>query len=204
MDYYHLVSLIKSVLCVDWEPNITPGAMEVINLCDSTTEKLYFIGAAYSVEKVRNKQLNNSDDSKMLITDCTIEYEQVKYRGIWFSDPWFGWYEHASWGPSACAFVPQLKFRDHNYHHDFGLFYNCDNGGCGKWNLAHVIEIDPDFTHTDRKEIDAYRDSIVDYDVVRICENIPSYLTWFTEIIKRDEDEFIKAMEKDYQPGDQP
>lgn len=188
MDYFHLVNLIKDVLEIDWEPEISPRALQILNRCDSKTEKLYIIGAAYYVEQARNRFMSWPDDTKLIISTCFIEYNSIEYEGIWFNEPWFAWYELSQGGPSACAFVPQLKFKNINYHHDFGLFYNSDNGGAESWNLNYVIEIDPDHTHNNRKDKDAYRDSIVDYEVVRICEDVPNYLTWFKEIIRKDGD----------------
>jgi hypothetical protein len=121
------------------------------------------------------------------IFGCHIEHNNISYEGIWFVCPWGGWLGGMGGGPTACALVPQLKFQNISYHHDFGLFYGESDGGGEPWHFKCAIEIDPDFTHCDRREKDAYRDSIVDYDVIRICDQEYDYKTWFKAIVDRDD-----------------
>jgi hypothetical protein len=94
-------------------------------------------------------------------------------------------------GPSALALVPQLKFPNVNYHHDFGLFYGDSDGG-GNWHFECAIEIDPETAHRDRRDKDSYRDHLVDYDVVRVYDEIHDYLSWFKLLINRDDEELLK------------
>lgn len=181
--------ITKSLFQNNWVPEIDDYAFSILNKCDSLTEKLYIVGAAYYIEQIRENHNGTMQGQQLQITGCEIEYNQETYEAIWFVSPWDGWF--ASWihgGPSALAFVPQLPFHDDNFHHDFGVFYSSDNAG-GDWHFKCALEIDPKHTHADRRDKDAYRDSVVDYPVVRINDEIHDEKSWFKEIIKLDEKE---------------
>lgn len=187
-------SLIKKAFKIDWEPNIDNEALRIIDKCGSTTEKVYLLGAAYFIEHIGKGAGTVWIGDGLPITGCNIEHNGILYEAIWFICPWSGWYlPDGLWcGPSACAFVPQLVFPNINYHHDFGLFYGGSDGGGTPWHFKCAIEIDPETTHRDRRDKDTYRDRIVDYDVIRIYDEIHDYLSWFEVIVRRDEDEILK------------
>ena len=46
--------LIKTALGIDWEPDITDDALRILNKCDSSTEQIYLLGAAYYIEQTRD------------------------------------------------------------------------------------------------------------------------------------------------------
>ena len=194
MERKHIHSLIQKALKVEWEPNIDNEALRIIDKCGSTTEKAFLLGAANFIERVGKAAGTDWIGDGLPITGCEIEYNCIFYEGIWFVCPWSGWYlPDGLWcGPTACAFVPQLRFPNVKYHHDFGLFYGESDSGEGPWHFKCSIEIDPEVTHRDRRDKDAYRDSIVNYEVVRINDEIHDYLNWFEVIIRRDEDEVLK------------
>ena len=191
MERSHINSLIKKALNIDWEPDISADALRIIDKCGPTTEKLYLLGAAYYIEQTRDKHNGECSGQHLPIISCVIKHNNISYEGLWFLSPWGGWLSGMGAGPSACALIPQLKFPNVNYHHDFGLFYGDSDGG-GNWNFKCAIEIDPEVTHKDRRDKDDYRDSIVDYDVVRIYDEIHDYLSWFQLIIDMDDEEILK------------
>jgi hypothetical protein len=200
MEQSHINNLIKKVLNIEWEPDIDQDALRIIDKCGSDTERLFLIGAAHFIECSRDKYGGELSGTKLPIIGCKISHNNITYEGIWFVCPWGGWSGGIGGGPTACAFVPQLKFPDTSYHHDFGLFYGESDGGGGPWHFKCAIEIDPEYTHKDRRDKDAYRDSIVDYDVIRIYDEVHNALSWFEEIINRDENiitEYLDGEESD-------
>lgn len=181
--------ITKSVFQDNWTPDIDDYAFSILNKCDSLTEKLYIVGAAYFIEQIRENFNGSMQGQQVQITGCEIQYNQRTYEAIWFMCPWDGWFASSiHGGPSALAFVPQLKFPNHDYHHDFGVFYSSDNNGAD-WGFKCAVEIDPKHTHEDRRDKDAYRDSVVGYLVVRINDEIHDEKSWFKEIINIDEKE---------------
>jgi len=191
MERQHINNLIKKSLNIVWEPDISDEALHIIDKCDSTTEKLYLLGAAYYIEQTRNKHHGDGSGQHLPIISCVLKYNNISYEGLWFLCPWGGWLSGIGAGPSACAFVPQLKFPNVNYHHDFGLFYSNSDGG-ENWSLRCAIEIDPEVTHKSRRNKDGYRDSLVDYKVVRIYDETHDYLSWFQVIVNTDDKEILK------------
>lgn len=192
MERSHINNLIKKVLEIDWEPDISDDALRIIDKCGSTTEQLYLLGAAYYIEQTRDKYKGDCSGQPLPIISCAIKHNDISYEGIWFVCPWEGWLSGIGAGPTACALVLQLKFPNVNYHHDFGLFYGESDGGGAPWHFKCAIEIDPTATHSDRRDKDAYRDSIVDYDVLRVYDEIHDYLSWFQLIIDRDDGVILK------------
>lgn len=190
-DKQNLLDIVEHNFPNQWQPDIDSSAYNVLFSCDSLVEKLYILGAAYYIEHTRDKHQGSICGISLPIRACQVEYFNKNYDGIYFQSPWDGWLGGMGGGPSACAFVPQLKFVKKNYHHDFGLFYSADNAG-GDWVFQCAIEIDPDFTHADRRAEDAYRDSLVDYDVIRVYDTIHKETDWFKLIIDRDD----KAIEE--------
>jgi hypothetical protein len=184
--------LIKTALGTDWEPDIDNNAIRILNKCDSTTEQLYLLGAASYIEQTRDKHHGECSGQSIPIIGCVITYNDISYEGLWFVCPWGGWLSGMGAGPTACALIPQLKFPDVNYHHDFGLFYGASDGGGAPWHFKCAIEIDPEVTHKNRRDKDEYRDQIVDYDVVRVYGEVHDYLSWFQLIIDRDDEEILK------------
>lgn len=182
----NILNLIKTAFGFEWTPEISQEAIDILNRCDSTTEQVYFLGAAYYIESMRDKYKGELFGQPLPISSHIVTYNQINYEAIYFQEPWGGWARGYGAGPSSCAFVPQLKFPYINYHHDFGLFYSADNAG-GEWGLQCAIEIDPDKTHKDRRDKDEYRDSIVDYEVIRVDDKTHSCTTWFELIMDRDD-----------------
>lgn len=198
----NILSLIKKALEIDWEPEISDDALRILNKCDSTTEQLHLLGAAHYIEQTREKHQGECSGQPLPIVSCVIEHNKITYEGIWFLCPWGGWLSGMGAGPTACAFVPQLKFPNVNYHHDFGLFYGESDGGGAPWHFRCAVEIDPEATHGDRREKDKYRDQIVDYDVVRVYDKEHDYVSWFSLIIDRDDEEIIKHCPADVDEDD--
>ena len=187
----NLNGLIKTALEIDWEPEISDQALSILNTCDSTTEQLHLLGAAYYIEQTKNKYQGECSGQPLPIISCIVRHKNINYEGICFLSPWGGWLSGMGAGPSSCALVPQLRFPNVNYHHDFGLFYSQSDGG-GNWHFQCAIEIDPEVTHKNRKGKDDYRDKIVDYDVIRVYDKDYGYITWFELIIDRDDEEILK------------
>lgn len=185
-DKQNLLSIVKHNFPDEWQPDLDSSAYDIILSCDSLVEKLYLLGATYYLEQERNKHHSDGCGMSLPIRGCEVKHTDHTYDGIFFQEPWGGWAGAFGGGPGACALVPQLKFVNTNYHHDFGLFYSADNGG-GNWGFQCAIEIDPEFTHADRRDKDAFRDSIVDYDVIRVHDTIHKMTDWFKLVIERDD-----------------
>lgn len=193
----NIKQLIKTAFKVDWEPDISDDAIRILNKCDSTTEQLYLLGAAYYIEQTRDKYHGECSGQPLPIVGCVITHNNITYEGIWFVCPWGGWLSSMGGGPTACALVPQLQFPNVNYHHDFGLFYGESDGGGAPWHFQCAVEIDPEATHEDRRDKDEYRDKIVDYDVVRVCDEVHDFSSWFKLIVDRDDEEILKLCPDD-------
>lgn len=196
----NLIGFIKTALEIDWEPEISDDALRILNICGSSTEKMHLLGAAYYIEQTRDKHQGEYNGQPLPIISCVLKHNNINYEGIWFQSPWGGWLSGMGAGPSACALVPQLRFPNLNYHHDFGLFYSQSDGG-GNWHFQCAIEIDPEATHKKRKDKDNYRDQIVDYDVVRVYDKVHDCISWFKLIVDRDDEQILKncpsALEED-------
>ena len=197
----NLNGLVKTGLGTDWEPQISDGAIRVLNKCDSTTEQLHLLGAAYYIEKTRDKYQGECSGQPLPIISCVIKHNEISYEGIWFVCPWGGWLRGLGAGPSACALVPQLQFPNKNCHHDFGLFYGDSDGG-GNWVFQCAIEIDPEPTHRNRRDKDEYRDQIVGHDVVRVNGEKYDYVSWFSLIVNRDDEKILKHCPDDGDEND--
>ena len=191
--------LIKTAFEIDWEPDISEDALSILNKCGSTTEILYLLGAAYYIEQTRDKYKGECSGQPLPIISCVIEHNNITYEGIWFLCPWGGWLSGMGAGPTACVLVPQLQFPNVNYHHDFGLFYGESDGGGAPWHFKCAIEIDPKATHGERQDKDAYRDQLVDYDVIRVCDDNHDYLSWLKLIVDRDDEEILKLCPPDWE-----
>jgi len=192
-DKQNLLNIVKNRFPNEWEPDLDESAFRILGSCDSLVEKLHILGATYFTEDIRNKHHGECSGCKLQIRGCNVIHEQTTYEGVWFQEPWGGWLAGMGAGPSACAFVPQLKLHNKKWHHDFGLFYGGSNSGA-PWYFKCAIEIDPNYTHKDRRDKDAYRDSIVDYQVVRIYDEIHDEISWFKEIIDIDDDKILKHL----------
>lgn len=179
--------ICKNMLNLDWSPEISTEAAEILDLCDSTLEKMYILGACHFIEKIG---LEGNGAAPINLSESVVSIDGEIYRGIWVLEPWSGWYldelpQELQSGPSALLFVPQYKSPEKKITHDFALFYGDDNGS-PKWTRKHVIEIDGYGVHKERREKDSLRDSSLSYDVVRFYEETDDPREWFKKIVLKD------------------
>jgi hypothetical protein len=192
MDKTQIDYICKHMLGTEWRPNIDQEVLHVLDKCQSKLEIMYLLGAAYFIDQI-GQESGHGWDENIPLRLGSINYEGNFYEGIWFLEPWSGWYlaDVPVWaGPSALMFVPQLEFGE-NIHHDFGVFYGNDNGS-PIWDLEFVVEIDGYGIHKDRRKKDFYRDSIVPYRVIRLYEETHNPLNWFEQIVRRDIETLIQ------------
>ncbi|GEM_PF-1379292 len=139
----------------------------VLNQCGSKLEIAAILGlCAYIDLTCRHEGATNC-----LTSFTFLQYNNTIHDAIWIVEPFVGFH-----GPSAIGIVPQLPFAE-GYHHDFGIFHSHDNGG-SNWNLAYAIEVDGVATHRKRRDKDSYRDSLVDYPVIRLYEETIDLFLW--------------------------
>lgn len=184
------------MLEVDWTPSLTQDAIRVLDKCDSLLEAMYLFGAIYFLECICKRA------GYMSVGDWPGNTRTVVHRGkylegIAFQEMWPLWIDEIGddCGPQSILFVPQIEFGD-NYHHDFGIFYGDKYCQTDKWQLRYAVEIDGYVIHKKRREIDKYRDSLVDYQVVRLLEEIHNPLKWFRSIMESDSEYLHEETQK--------
>lgn len=186
MDIKQIKYVCEQMLQIKWEPKLDDAALTTLDLCDSTLEVMYFLGACHFIEGMTKKHTGTT----LTIKTSTVQYGGQRYTGIWILEPWNAWYldelppEQRS-GPSALLFVPQLRSSQKDITHDFGLFYGNDNGS-PTWRFAHAIEVDGYGAHTERRTKDQLRDTGLDYPVLRFFEETDKPLEWFRKVIFAD------------------
>lgn len=152
---------------IEWQPNIDNKLLGIFSECQSSKEKLYLLGAIY--------YLDTGDFS----------YTKIKYKGkIYFGLVFNKVYQHLKIGgysPTSLAIVSQVEFGN-NYHHDFGIFFSDEKyPNDNNWRLGLAVEIDYHPRHEMNPSIDVYRDSLVEYKVLRIKKgNEPQ--NWFRHV----------------------
>jgi hypothetical protein len=127
----------------------------------------------------------------------TVIHRGTNLEGIAFHEMWPLWIDEVGddCGPLSILFVPQVEFGD-NYHHDFGIFYGDKNGSSDKWKLRYGVEIDGYKFHKKRRKIDKYRDSLTDYPVIRLLEELHNPIKWFRLVMEKDSDNLYEEIEK--------
>ena len=170
-------------LGVEWRPNIQE---EIIYLLDdivrrklgSRDEVEYILGAAYYLDHLY-ETYDNENGIKLYKTE--IQYGEMKYDGIGFLEPFDYW--GGGIAPSAMAFVPQVGFGQ-KLHHDFGIFFSGDHSASSTdWYLDYAVEIDIHPHHQIDPGMDKFRDSLVNYPVLRLNPSTDEPLKWFRKVM---------------------
>ncbi|MFD1214972.1 hypothetical protein [Microbulbifer celer] len=174
--------ICRDLLKIDWIPELGPDALEVLSRCDSKLEMMYLLGACDFIRR--------QSEFQPTFTTSVVNLYGKSYEGIWFFEPWFGWYlddisDDRQGGPSALLFVPQFKSPEKEITHDLALFYGDDNGS-PTWSLKHLIEIDGYGVHSSRRDKDSMRDNGLSYTVHRFYEETDDPLDWFRKIVHTD------------------
>jgi len=170
------------LLKIDWVPQLSEDALEILGSCDSKLEMMFVLGACDFIRR--------QSDSEVTLSTAKVDINGREYQGIWFWEPWWGWYlddipQSKQSGPSALLFVPQFRSPEKEITHDLALFYGDDNGS-PKWTLQHVIEIDGYGVHHDRRSKDSLRDVGLSYPVHRFFEETDKPTEWFRKIVYFD------------------
>ena len=155
---------------------------------------MFLLGAFYYLE-LASKKTNNMAVGEFPIDTGSVRYLGNNYMGYYFLGVWPLWFPEIGedCGPQSIMFVPQIKFAN-NYHHDFGIFYGDKNGAPESWILKYGVEVDGYNFHKDRRYKDRYRDSLVNYHVIRLLEEIHNPLKWFRLIMLQDSDIFYEQI----------
>lgn len=150
-----------------WRLKKTISIEEAMNLCQSRTERQYLLGAIHFI---------GTDDF-----DCApIEYKNARYFGLVFPSV-FRSLDFDSYSPTSLAIVPQVKFGE-KLHHDFGIFTSDEKlPKVDEWHFEIAVEIDYHPSHEWNPSLDNFRDSIVNYKVLRILRD-DKPLTWFKKV----------------------
>ena len=155
---------------IEWRPNLDYKLLDIFSRCQSSKEKLFLLGAIYYLNT------DNFDYS-------TIIYKDTKYYGLIFKMV----YQYMNMGgytPTSLAIASQVEFRDNirTYHHDFGIFLSdkkCPTEN--DWWLELAVEVDFHPDHELKPGQDKYRDSVVEYKVLRLKKgNEPK--NWFRSV----------------------
>lgn len=149
---------------------------DVTQLCQSDDEKKYLFGAAYYLcDGNRNPDMNSFID----ITTIKLEYKGNIYLAAQFSEVFEYWHGPS---PTSMAFVPQLAF-GHSLHHDFGIFFSNEQYPItGQWEFGMALEVDEHPYHNCYAARDEFRDSIVDYLVLRVRSKTDPWSSWFHKV----------------------
>ena len=159
-----------------WKPNYSSDALPLIERCASRPEIKYLFGAAYYLDFECG--LSKTPLGLSLFKD-EVTYEGKNYDAIRFGEPYQFW--GGGTAPSAMAFVSQLEFAG-RFHHDFGIFFAGDHAATRiDWWLGLAVEVDFHPSHDLFPTTDLYRDSLVQYYILRLKpEDDP--LTWFSTV----------------------
>ncbi len=176
IEYKTVVDYACETLGVTWRPNIDNDVISLLEKkCQSRDEREYLIGVAYYLDH----HCNDYNGKGINLSKVKVEYKCRIFDGIGFIEPFVYWGGDES--PSAMSFVPQLPFGE-KYHHDFGIFYAPEHSFTPQdWWLAIAVEIDIHPSHEMHPDEDHYRDSLVDYIVLRINQE-DKPLTWFKKV----------------------
>lgn len=174
--------ICTNLLKTGWVPKLDSDVLRVLEKCDSKLEVMFILGACDFI--------NQQSDGDHWITTSTVRENGNTYEGIWYIEPWMGWYldelpQERQGGPSALLFVPQYESPEKGITHDIALFYGYDNGS-PEWELKHVIEIDGYGVHKERRFKDNLRDNGLSYPVKRFYEETNNPNDWFREIVYED------------------
>ncbi len=158
-----------------WKPNCNRDVYKLFEKCYSRPEIRYLFGAAYYLD-ISCGYIKDG----VSLTATTIVYNGKKCDAVQFGEPFFYW--GGGVAPSAMAFVPQLEFSN-DKHHDFGIFYADDHAVSEEgWYLGMAVEIDYHPSHEYQSYKDRYRDSLVNYRVLRLKPEKDGHLNWFTYV----------------------
>ncbi|WP_062262456.1 hypothetical protein [Endozoicomonas arenosclerae] len=182
MDNQDIEYICKNLLKTNWKPKLDSDVLSVFDKCDSKLEIMFILGACEFIK--------NQSENTCWMTTSTVNIDGNSYEGIWYVEPWMGWYldelpQESQGGPSALLFVPQYKSPEKEITHDLALFYGDDNGS-PTWRRTHVIEIDGYGVHSERRKSDRLRDSGLSYPVKRFYEETNSPNDWFRDIVYTD------------------
>ena len=85
------------------------------------------------------------------------------------------------YSPTSLAIVPQIKFGT-KLHHDFGIFTSGEKKPhTDEWSFELAVEIDYHPSHEWNPGVDKFRDSLVNYKVIRIMQQ-DDPLLWFSKV----------------------
>jgi hypothetical protein len=160
-----------------WKPNYSSEVAIVIKKCKSRPEIKYLFGAAYYLDfgcGLSNKPLG------ITLSKNEIVYGGKQYDAIRFDEPYQYW--GGGTAPSAMAFIPQLEFAK-KYRHDFGIFFASDHAASkSDWWLELAVEIDFHPDHFLFPTNDKNRDSLVNYQILRLQPKIDEPTNWFSKV----------------------
>jgi ssDNA-binding Zn-finger/Zn-ribbon topoisomerase 1 len=166
---------------LEWRPNIDTKVedyMEKVKISShgSRNEIEYLVGAAYFLDN-KIKYINISSGISLYST--SIFYNDCNYQAIGFLEPYKYW--DGEYAPSSLAFVPQFPFA-HKYHHDYGVFSSPNRCVSPyEWIFACAIEIDIHPSHIMHPQRDRYRDSLIQYPVIRLTKTDNPF-TWVPKL----------------------
>lgn len=188
MNHKNFTYLCRQMLEIDWVPPLDSDALSLLDRCDSKLEVMFIAGAFHFIKTMQENFYGGKHDPSLHLAN--IDFNGRAYQGIWYVEPWEGWYIfdddedcELNSGPSAVAFVPQMKSPEKDITHDIGIFYGDDNGS-PTWTFSKAIEIDGYAVHKDRRDKDRMRDSGLSYPVLRFAEENTDIRTWFRKVVE--------------------
>jgi hypothetical protein len=195
MNQTNLSYICSDLLEIDWKPRINDNALQILDKCDSKLETMFLVGALYFLDRACIKA--GMQGLEIYLRSSSVSYNNETIQGICIWETWPLWIEEIGEdvGPQSIMFVPQLKFGS-DYHQDFGIFYGANHCNPNDWRLMYGAEVDGYKVHKKRRKIDQYRDSLVNYSVIRLLEEVHNPLTWFKMVMEKDSDRFHEEMEK--------
>lgn len=197
MNQANLSYVCRELIGVRWCPVVDPADYNVINKCQSKLEIMFLLGAFYYLEQLSIKL------DEHFVGDNKMKCEKALHCGSYVKGfvyyPVFGlWCEvEHDWEniqPESILFVPQITFHK-EYHHDFGIFYNYGEG----YRLKYGVEVDGYNVHKERRNIDLYRDGLVEYKIIRVQEEVHSPKNWFNIVMKNDADIYWNEIHDNYE-----
>lgn len=195
MNKTNLEYICNKLLEISWMPSLSTSAMKLLDKCDSQLERMFLVGALYYLHQAAEKSSHMFADEFFKIDTHSIIFNSEKIKGLYIYEAWPLWYacSGTDCGPKSVLIVPQMSFAT-KYHHDFGLLYGT-YGRPETFYLKYAVEIDGYQVHKSNRQNDAHRDSLVNYPVIRLQEELHSPLQWFQQIINRDENDFHEKVE---------
>jgi hypothetical protein len=189
--------ICTKMLEVDWCPKLDRKSMKILDKCDSLLEVMYLFGAVYFLESICQREGNVAVGEYSIETGSVI-HRGKELEGIFFHGVWPLWISEVGTdcGPQSILFVPQVRFGP-DFHHDYGIFYGDKYGSTDKWVFKYGVEVDGYVIHKKRRDKDKYRDTIVDYPVIRLLEETQNPLKWFRLVMESDDDHLNEQIEKE-------